>query len=109
MLKYTSIYVNNVKSMLYCKGQKTISSAFGLISQQHMAGNIHVTPNGQGDWQVKRAGAERASAVFDTQAQAIKYGTNVAQNNQSEVFIHGRNGQIRERNTFGHDPVKSKG
>jgi hypothetical protein len=71
--------------------------------------NIHVTPNGNGRWQIKQAGAERASALFNTQAEAIKHGTAVAKNNQSELFIHGRNGTIRERNTFGTDPHPPKG
>jgi len=74
-----------------------------------MTKNIHVTPNGQGDWQIKRSGAERATAVFDTQAEAIKHGTGIAQKDKTEIFIHGRDGKIRERNTFGNDPRKSKG
>ncbi|CAG2161004.1 DUF2188 domain-containing protein [Cupriavidus numazuensis] len=42
--------------------------------------------------------------TFDTQADAIAAGTRRAKEKKVELFIHGRDGQIRERNTFGHDP-----
>lgn len=33
---------------------------------------IHVTPTHDGDWRVKRVGAERATKVFENKADAIK-------------------------------------
>ncbi len=42
--------------------------------------------------------------TFDTQAEAIQRGREVAGNQQAELYIHGRNGQIRERRSFGSDP-----
>jgi hypothetical protein len=33
----------------------------------------------------------------------------IAINAESELLIHGQNGKIRERNTYGHDPRRTKG
>jgi uncharacterized protein YdaT len=70
--------------------------------------NQHVVPHENG-WAVKSAGGQRASSVHSTQSSAIQAAKSIAQNNQSEMFIHGRNGQIRERNTYGRDPYPPKG
>ena len=70
--------------------------------------NQHVVPHPDG-WAVKPAGGERASSVHSTQAEAIERGREIAMNQDSELLIHGRNGQIRERNTYGSDPYPPKG
>lgn len=74
-----------------------------------MAKNQHVVPNPNGGWDVKGAGNSRATKHTTTQAEAIKIATGIAKNNNSEVFIHGKNGQIRERNSYGNDPFPPKG
>ena len=71
--------------------------------------SIHVTPHKDGGWQVKTAGNERATKVCTTQGECINYATVQAKNNSAELFIHGRNGQIREKNSYGHDPRNIKG
>lgn len=73
-----------------------------------MAKNVHITPRPNG-WAVISAGAERAAVVAPTQAAAANIGRQMAENRGSELFIHGRNGQIRERNTYGTDPESSRG
>ncbi len=70
--------------------------------------NQHVTPHAEG-WAVKGEGNGRASSVHETQAQAISAAKQIAINTGSELFVHGRNGQIRERNTYGKDPYPPKG
>ena len=70
--------------------------------------NQHVVPH-QGDWAVKGSGNEKVTRVFETQHQAIDYAQQIAKNQQSEMFIHNRQGQIRERNSYGHDPHPPKG
>ena len=74
-----------------------------------MARNQHVTPHPQGGWQVKREGADRATVRTSTQREAISIGRSISRNQGTELFIHGRNGQIRERDTHGHDPCPPKG
>ena len=73
-----------------------------------MGKNQHVVPH-EGGWAVQGAGNSRATSVHQTQAQAAEAATQIAINQQSEVLIHGRNGQIRERNSHGHDPNPPKG
>ena len=68
----------------------------------------HVIPNG-GKWSVRKAGAVRASGTFETQREAIQHGRTLAQNQKTELFIHGRDGRIRERNSYGADPYPPKG
>ena len=70
--------------------------------------NVHVTKHENG-WQVKEEKTGRVLDVSPTQSQAIKAGTQIAKRNNSEIFIHGRDGKIRERNTFGNDPFPPKG
>ena len=70
--------------------------------------NQHVVPHQDG-WAVKSAGAGRAGSVHETQADAISTARHAAQEQKSEMFIHGRDGRIRERNTYGRDPHPPKG
>lgn len=74
-----------------------------------MSNNQHVTPRPDGNWQVKGAGNSRATAVTSTQKQAIEIAKSIAINKESEVVIHGKNGQIREKNSYGNDPFPPRG
>ena len=74
-----------------------------------MAGkNQHVGPH-PGGWAVKGEGNQRATSVHPTQAEAIDAGREIAINNSSELFIHNRQGRIRERNSYGNDPYPPAG
>lgn len=73
-----------------------------------MRKNQHIVPS-DGKWAVKGEGNSKATSVFDTQKQAIDAGKEIAINQESELLIHGRNGQIRERNSYGNDPFPPKG
>lgn len=74
-----------------------------------MAGkNQHVVPH-QGGWAVRGAGSQRATGVFETQQEAISRAREISRNQGSELLIHGRNGQIRERDSHGHDPYPPEG
>jgi hypothetical protein len=70
--------------------------------------NQHVVPH-VGGWAVQGAGNSRATSVHETQAKAIEAAREIARNQHSELLIHGRNGQIRERDSFGGDPFPPKG
>lgn len=71
--------------------------------------NQHVTPRPDGNWQVKGAGNSRATAVTRTQRDAIDIAKVIATNKHSEVVIHGANGRIREKNSYGNDPFPPRG
>jgi len=68
----------------------------------------HVVPTPSG-WGVKKAGASRATSVHRTQAAAVAEATRIAKNQRTELYIHGRDGRIRERNSYGNDPHPPKG
>ena len=70
--------------------------------------NQHVVPRGDG-WAVRGAGNARDTSHHRTQQEAIDAAKGIAQNQGSEMFIHGRNGRIRERNTYGKDPFPPEG
>lgn len=69
---------------------------------------VHVVPNG-GKWSVRSAGASRTSGTYDTQKEATTAARERAKNNGTELYVHGRDGRIRERSTFGKDPNPPKG
>lgn len=73
-----------------------------------MGKNQHVVPR-EGGWAVQGAGNDRATSVHDTQAGAIDRARDIARNQESELLIHGRNGQIRARDSYGGDPFPPKG
>ncbi|MBE9465490.1 DUF2188 domain-containing protein [Dyadobacter subterraneus] len=73
-----------------------------------MGKNQHVVPH-NGDWGVRGEGNSRVTVITQTQAEAIQRAREIAINQQSELLIHGRNGQIRERNSYGNDPFPPEG
>ena len=74
-----------------------------------MSNDSHfVSPHGD-DWSVQRSNSERPSHVFNTQREAINIAKPIASNQGGDVIIHRRNGQIRERNSYGNDPFPPKG
>lgn len=68
-----------------------------------MGKNQHVTKHPGGGWQVKGAGNQKATVVTGTQQQAINAAIPIAKNNKSEVVIHGTNGRIRDKDSYGND------
>lgn len=73
-----------------------------------MGKNQHVVPHGK-EWAVIGEGNSKYTALTTTQSEAIDIARDIAQNQNSELFIHNRQGQIRERNTYGSDPNPPKG
>lgn len=69
--------------------------------------NVHVVQRDSG-WGTLREGAQRATQVYDTQAQAIQAGRQMARKEQGELLIHGEDGRIRARDSFGNDPYPPK-
>lgn len=70
--------------------------------------NQHIVRHSDG-WAVRGAGSERATSVHSTQREAIDAGRRIAQTQKTELFVHGRDGRIRERDSFGNDPFPPKG
>lgn len=68
----------------------------------------HVVPHPEG-WAVKSEGTTRASSVHQTQKEAIDRGREIARNQGTELFIHGKDGRIRQRDSYGNDPHPPQG
>jgi hypothetical protein len=63
--------------------------------------DVHVVPSDDG-WAIEVDGDERES--FDTQAEAIDRGRQLAESEGSELVVHGEDGQIRDKASHGSDP-----
>lgn len=68
----------------------------------------HVVPSG-GKWAVRRSGSTRASGVFGTQKEALDDARERARRQGTELYVHGRDGRIRDRSSYGRDPFPPKG
>jgi hypothetical protein len=71
-----------------------------------------VKPNSDGGWDVAARNAQRASAHYDTQAEAIDRGRQILGNlGGGELEVRGRDGAVRKQDTVphGNDPRSSKG
>lgn len=65
-----------------------------------------------GNWEVRKPGADRASAVTPTQAEGINRARDILRNDAGgELQVRSLKGPIREQDTIprGNDPRSSKG
>lgn len=69
--------------------------------------NIHVVPH-DGEWANRREGNSRVSSVHNTQKDAINNAISSAKKDGVEVVIHGRDGRIRDKDSYGNDPCPPK-
>ena len=68
----------------------------------------HVVPRGD-HWSVRSSGAVRVAGTFATQGEALAVARARAMSRGTFLYIHGRDGLIQERISFGEDPHPSKG
>lgn len=69
-----------------------------------------VLPTESGEWQVKKTGGQRASAVVENKADAVKEASRLAQSQPlGQVVIHKQDGTIQTEYTYGKDPRKTRG
>lgn len=63
---------------------------------------VRVAKRSSEGWAVTRSGAERASSVHRTQAEAVAAGRRLAlKSGGAEVVVHRADGRVRDRNTVG--------
>lgn len=72
-----------------------------------MGKNQHVVKSDDG-WGVRGAGNERLTSTHKTQKDAIDAARDIAINQKSEVVIHGLDGKIRDKDSYGNDPHPPK-
>ncbi len=73
-----------------------------------MGKNQHVVQREDG-WAVRGEGNSKDTSHHRTQEGARQAAVNIARNQQSEVLIHGRDGKIRDRDSYGNDPYPPTG
>lgn len=69
--------------------------------------NQHVVPLGNG-WAVKGEGNAKFTAITERKAEATSIAKQIAKNYHSEIIIHGKDGTIQNKNSFGNDPNPPK-
>ncbi len=69
----------------------------------------HVVHDPDGGWNIKKGGSDRISGHFDTQEKTIKEARKISDHQNTELYIHGRDGQIREKDSHGNDPYPPRG
>ncbi len=69
--------------------------------------DIHVVPHSDG-WATQKEGASRAGSVHDTQKEAQQKAREQAKREKVEVVIHGKDGKIRDSDSYGNDPFPPK-
>lgn len=74
-----------------------------------MSDNYWTHPRPDGKWGSKKEGASRDSRVFDTQKESWDYSRSQAKDGSGEAYLQNKQGQIRERNSYGNDPFPPKG
>ena len=68
--------------------------------------DVHVVPSKTqpGKFVVKEAGNSKPVTRPATQSASIDKAIPIAKQNKSEVVIHGRDGKIRDKDSYGSDP-----
>jgi hypothetical protein len=66
--------------------------------------SLHVIPTREGGWSVRSEGALKASRNFTKKSEAVLYARERARSGRSELYVHGQDGMIRERNSYGRNP-----
>lgn len=94
--------MNRVSLRALRKGTPSVKAYVATLNDQH------VVPKDDA-WQVKKSGADRATRQFATQKEAIEFARELALRQQAELFVHGTDGKIRERNSYGHDVFPPRG
>ena len=60
----------------------------------------HVIANLKGGWSVRQYGAARATRVFATQEDAVKFGRNLAKKEGTEFYVHRAHGTVRRKDSY---------
>ncbi len=73
-----------------------------------MAKSHHVVPNPEGGWDVEVSGGKKAIKHTDTKQEAIDIARQISKNQETELVIHNKNGQISKKDSHGNDPCPPK-
>lgn len=82
--------------------ETAVEASTGQPEAKKERNNVHVVFN-ETVWNVKRPGGE---ILFEsaTKQDAVDHATSLAKELKAELIIHGKNGKIQNRNSYGNDP-----
>lgn len=63
----------------------------------------HIVKNPDGGWAVKKGGSSKATKIYKTKEEAIEQGKTIAKKQKAELYIHGQDGRIQNKNSYGKD------
>lgn len=69
----------------------------------------HILPHPRGGWSVKTSSSNRVLRKFPTQKQAISNAKTKAKSQKSTLYIHGKDGLVRESRSYSGDSYPPKG
>ncbi|WP_176210535.1 DUF2188 domain-containing protein [Salmonella enterica] len=72
-----------------------------------MGKDQHVVKRDDG-WAVRGENNTKDTSRHATQQEAIDAARKIAKNQESELVIHGRDGKIRAKDSYGNDPCPPK-
>jgi hypothetical protein len=70
------------------------------------ARSVHVVPSGN-QWAVEEGGSQLST--HRTQMEAEKFARDEAMRAKAELVVHGRDGRIERKDSFGNDPRSIEG
>ena len=70
-----------------------------------MGKNQHVVPNPNVGWCFIGAGNSKTTKNITTKKEAIEVAKEIAKNQKSELIIHGKDGKIQDKDSYGNDPI----
>lgn len=68
----------------------------------------HVVPRLRG-WSVWKSGSSRATKNFSTREEAIAAARDLARRQRTDLYIHGQDGRVREKDSYRTDSFPHRG
>lgn len=68
---------------------------------------IHIVPCDEG-WGIRKAESEKLTKILPTKKEAEEFGHQMAINQKTELIIHGKDGKIQDKDSYGKDPYPPK-
>lgn len=86
-----------VKPAVEAKPASEEKAKVDKVVRYHVAQNKDNDSEFKGQWRVRKEGSKKTIKHFKTQAEAIKYAETLADNNDTSIVIHKRDGSIRKQ------------
>lgn len=67
----------------------------------------HILPHPKGGWSVKSSSSDKVLRKFPTREKAISNAKKVAKSQKSVIYVHGKDGFVRDSINYGAGTLKS--